>query len=512
MKVNRKARILVVDDQYAVRRTNINFLSILGYEKFDEAKNGIEAIRKIEAVSDLKGEEFAFVLCDWNMTPMSGFEVLKKVRANPLTKDLVFLMVSAESIQENIISAVQAGVNDYVLKPYNHQTLKDKIRKVADRITQKGVDILNEAKELAKAKADVEQIKEKVNECVKIFNYVALFCHWSPLPPQHLGEVEMFRRKYPVAAVKLRESVSLDYKRPIAHELLAKCYLKMRDLNKALMATRDLAMLAPSNPEFQQRLGDLALRLKRFDEAIAAYKKVAELSKSKEIDKLEKAKRQGKMGEALRGSAEEKDNDPELLQQSEKSLEESLKLNPNYVAAHYNIMMAYKMMGRTAEAAQSFQKAKQISPDNPEDWKDLGKMYLENGDKKQAEFAFHSALKGCNSSQEEELREMVGEAYLEKGMVDEAIRAFNIEGGKELKSIRIFNLLGIAYRKKGETDKAIEEYKKALEIDPKDDGILYNMATAYLEQDKKDEAKECLTKALNINADFEEARTLLSKL
>jgi two-component system chemotaxis response regulator CheY len=121
-----KSRILVVDDFPTMRKIVRGVLKQLGYTNIEEAEDGEQAI------TILQSAPFDFIVSDWNMPNMTGLELLKAVRANPKTKHLPFLMVTAEADKENIVEAVKAGVSSYVVKPFNAGTLKEKI----DRIFQ----------------------------------------------------------------------------------------------------------------------------------------------------------------------------------------------------------------------------------------------------------------------------------------------------------------------------------------------------------------------------------------
>ena len=116
-----KLRILVVDDYVKMRAIIKNSLRKLGYHNIDEAENGTRAFTK------LKTERFDFVISDWNMPKMSGLDLLKAVRADPDTMDIPFLMITAEALSQNIVSAVKAGVDNYIVKPFTEATLEEKI-------------------------------------------------------------------------------------------------------------------------------------------------------------------------------------------------------------------------------------------------------------------------------------------------------------------------------------------------------------------------------------------------
>lgn len=116
--------VLVVDDYKTMVRIIRNLLKQLGFENVDDAADGTEALAK------MKDQKYGLVISDWNMEPMTGYELLKQVRGdNGLTKT-PFIMVTAESKTENVIAAKKAGVNNYIVKPFNAQTLKGKIEAV----------------------------------------------------------------------------------------------------------------------------------------------------------------------------------------------------------------------------------------------------------------------------------------------------------------------------------------------------------------------------------------------
>ncbi|MEJ1156833.1 response regulator [Prosthecomicrobium sp. N25] len=116
--------ILVVDDYKTMIRIIRNLLKQLGFEDVDEAADGTEAFAK------MKERRYGLVISDWNMEPMTGYELLKHVRADTSLGKTPFIMVTAESKTENVIAAKKAGVNNYIVKPFNAQTLKGKIEAV----------------------------------------------------------------------------------------------------------------------------------------------------------------------------------------------------------------------------------------------------------------------------------------------------------------------------------------------------------------------------------------------
>lgn len=125
MAVNKDMNVLVVDDYQTMTRILTNLLKQIGFRNIDDAADGTEAYGKIQS------KEYGLVISDWNMEPMSGYDLLKQVRgANDHFSDVPFIMVTAESKTENVIAAKKAGVNNYIVKPFNAETLKGKIESV----------------------------------------------------------------------------------------------------------------------------------------------------------------------------------------------------------------------------------------------------------------------------------------------------------------------------------------------------------------------------------------------
>jgi two-component system, chemotaxis family, chemotaxis protein CheY len=124
MAVDLNAPVLVVDDYQTMIRIIRNLLKQLGFENVDEATDGTEALKKMRTT------KYGLVISDWNMEPMTGYELLREVRADELLKPTPFIMVTAESKTENVIAAKKAGVNNYIVKPFNAATLKSKMASV----------------------------------------------------------------------------------------------------------------------------------------------------------------------------------------------------------------------------------------------------------------------------------------------------------------------------------------------------------------------------------------------
>jgi two-component system chemotaxis response regulator CheY len=117
-------KVLVVDDFAAMRRILKNVLGQIGFTNIIEADDGTTAL------DVLKKNKIDLIVSDWNMPKMSGLDLLKAVRSNEVTKNMPFLMVTASSQKDDVLEAVQAGVSNYIVKPFTADTVKEKLGKI----------------------------------------------------------------------------------------------------------------------------------------------------------------------------------------------------------------------------------------------------------------------------------------------------------------------------------------------------------------------------------------------
>ena len=124
MSIDKSMNVLIVDDYKTMLRIIRNLLKQIEFNNVEEASDGGEALAK------LRTGQFGLVISDWNMAPMTGLQLLQEVRADAKLKATPFIMITAESKTENVVAAKQAGVSNYLVKPFNAETLKEKIEKV----------------------------------------------------------------------------------------------------------------------------------------------------------------------------------------------------------------------------------------------------------------------------------------------------------------------------------------------------------------------------------------------
>src|SRR5271167_1620235 len=124
MPIDKSMNVLIVDDYKTMLRIIRNLLKQIEFNNVDEATDGAEALSKLHVGS------YGLVISDWNMQPMTGLQLLQEVRADAKLKGTPFIMITAESKAENVVAAKAAGVSNYIVKPFNAETLRGKIEKV----------------------------------------------------------------------------------------------------------------------------------------------------------------------------------------------------------------------------------------------------------------------------------------------------------------------------------------------------------------------------------------------
>lgn len=122
--MDKSIHVLIVDDYKTMLRIVRNLLKQIEFNNVEEAADGAEALAKLRSGS------FGLIISDWNMQPMTGLQLLQEVRADSKLKSIPFIMVTAESKTDNVVAAKRAGVSNYIVKPFNAETLKEKIGKV----------------------------------------------------------------------------------------------------------------------------------------------------------------------------------------------------------------------------------------------------------------------------------------------------------------------------------------------------------------------------------------------
>ncbi|GIL40239.1 response regulator [Roseiterribacter gracilis] len=125
--MNTDMKVLVVDDYKTMTKIVANLLKTIGFKEVVELNDGASALQA------LRKDKFGLVISDWNMEPMTGLQLLQECRKDAQLAKIPFIMITAESKTENVIAAKQAGVDNYIVKPFNAETLKSKVESVLNK-------------------------------------------------------------------------------------------------------------------------------------------------------------------------------------------------------------------------------------------------------------------------------------------------------------------------------------------------------------------------------------------
>ncbi|MDB5368369.1 MAG: cheY2 [Rhodospirillales bacterium] len=125
--MNTDIKVLVVDDYKTMTKIVANLLKTIGFKEVVELNDGASALQA------LRKDRFGLVISDWNMEPMTGLQLLQECRKDAHLAKIPFIMITAESKTENVIAAKQAGVDNYIVKPFNAETLKSKVESVLNK-------------------------------------------------------------------------------------------------------------------------------------------------------------------------------------------------------------------------------------------------------------------------------------------------------------------------------------------------------------------------------------------
>ncbi|GMT43130.1 MAG: hypothetical protein IEMM0002_1541 [bacterium] len=219
-------RIIVVDDFGTMRQIVRTALVNLGFTDIVEARHGKEALDKIIANHDIAGKKIEMGIIDWNMPIMTGVQLLQKIREDKRIDNFIFLMLTAEQEGDKVVTALQSGVDEYLVKPFNHGTFKGKLVNIAKKKLGK---IEKEIEEFFLKNAEFESKpvdadsseKEKITEFKKRILQAGEIIPWSCLGPLALGRMYMQFKGYEKAEVQLRKAVSIEFGVAEAHKLLS---------------------------------------------------------------------------------------------------------------------------------------------------------------------------------------------------------------------------------------------------------------------------------------------------
>ena len=491
-------RIIVVDDMGAMRQTVKKTLNSLGFTDIAEAKNGKEAYDTIIASCDIPGRRIDLGVVDWNMAPISGLDLLKMIRQDKRVKDMIFVMLTAEQMRDNILLALQSKVDEYIIKPFTGATIKEKF----DKIT---------ARELGKIKKEIDEFFEKgapdeaeaekaVGHFAGHYRRVGEISPWSFLVPMETGRMFLRFGKLDEAEKWLRKVISINFGVAEAHNLLSQTLRAMGKIPESINELKIAVVERPNSGELKQKLGEAYLREGKIDEAIEILAESLSLLEKSDDTKL-KAKSKNSLGRAKIAKGDKEDS-KELHEEAAREIKGALALDPDMISASYNLMVAYRKAGMDEKAAEVYKSIQSIEPKDAEGWVALGKSYMDKSEKSKALFAFKKAdalAEGRFSVYEE-----ISQSLYKGRVMDEAL--VYLAKAKELNPSDVFsyNLSGIIHRMADNHAEAVKEYQKASQLDPENAGLFFNLGVAYYKIGDETKSLENFKKAKALDTDLPE--------
>lgn len=540
-KLRKNVSVVFVDDASTMTLILRNLLGKIGFNKdrlkMISGKNaGQDTIGYLESmlgIDDALSYQIPdIVFLDWNMD-VTGIDILRKLRAlaprDPRIGSILVVMVTAEAEKDKIVSAIQSGVNSYIVKPLNAEQVEKKLSDMS--AVQLGLAKKLEKEMLEKVQKGLLSDKDKkkgiINVIAKANSAIALDI--MNKPAQDFREDFVKRNEkylqetsgknvvegaklsdgglYRKAAGNFTEAANLDSENPAARIGLGRMQMKETNYAGAVKSFEAALELLPNNPEALELLGEARLKYadetgdaELYDTAIECLRAAVKLHG----EDSGRANCLKKLGQAFAGK-----DDHENAAQSFKA---SLELDKGEVSAMMNLAVALKKAGRTDEATAALKKAGETTPRLPHEFIALGKVWLEKDDPKKAVDYFKEGLKHENASKEDvELYEDVVKALLSKNLARDAMPVINAIAGSRPD---LYNSLGLAIVRCGKTKEdftaAVNAYTNALKNDITGERYAYfhNRGMAYEKAGDKDKAVADFKEAFALHPNVATAKVL----
>ncbi|VAX14856.1 hypothetical protein MNBD_NITROSPINAE04-1921 [hydrothermal vent metagenome] len=481
-------RSIVVDDMGPMRKTVSLTLRDIGLTNIDEAKNGQDAFDAIVDSLGVTKKPIELAIVDWNMDPVTGLDLLKMIRRDKRTQKIIFIMITAEQLQDNVVSAVQSGVDDYIIKPFTPSIVKEKFiditkRKLAEIMKEVNSALNEEAPLLDNEKALIlsgAQISEYQGRIMRLMS----ISHWTALVPMELGRFFLKAKDYAEAENWLRKVIKRDFGATDGHELLSTVLYRQGKTEEAVKELEIASATRPGSGELKHNLGEMSLNSGDYIKAANLFIESIKLFEDKISKKI---------------------NGDENADQRN-----FVFLEPLLFSAHYNLIVVYKKSGNDDEAQTVLKRIQWMEPKDANGWLALGKAFLDKSDGSKAKFPFNKACEMANG--DVDIYKEICSALYSHGMFDDAVYFLEKAGRANPSDIFAFNLKGIIHRKQNETDGALREYEIAVKIDPGSAAIQFNMGMAHFKSGNVEEGKKHFAKARQIDPGLGEAGLYLEKL
>jgi len=495
-----------------MRRTISIALQGMGFDDIAEAKNGRDAFNTLEAQHDIPGKRIDIAIVDWNMAPLTGLDLLKMTRKDRRFRDIFFIMITAEQLQDNVVAAIQAGVDEYIVKPFTANTLKEKFVSVARRrlreINGKIEEQFSRAGPVAGVMENEASVEDRLGGYRKELRRLFAFTPWSYLAPLELGRLSLRMNDYADAEKWLRKTIAKDFGLPEAHKLLSEALKAQGKVAESVKELEIAVVERPSSGELRQKLGEAYLREGRLDEAMTTLAEAIGLL-GEPAHKSQLARSKNAMGQA-RLQKSDKNNDDAMRREAVLDIQAAVKLDPALVSAHYNLMVAYKKTGRASEAARVLDRIQAMEPKDAEGWIAIGRSYLLQNEAAKARFAFKKADE--LSDGRFEVYEEISTALYRHQRFDDALDYLEKARESNPSNVFAYNLKGIIYRQKENHPAAMMAYNHAVKLEPENAGLHYNLGVACFKSGKEKKSEVFFQKAIELDPSLREAGEYLAKL
>ncbi|MCB2185826.1 MAG: tetratricopeptide repeat protein [Deltaproteobacteria bacterium] len=359
--------VLVADDVFKMRNLIKVMLRQMGFSTFFEAGDGLEAVQI------LSRQNVDLILCDWNMPKMKGIDVLKFVRSNPNLEQLPFIMITGEMTEAVVAEAAETEVDDYVVKPFTLEHLKNKLTRV--------VDIHGEVRQIeehlgrGRAYIATKQFAEAKNE----FKAALAVNPKSPRTLLEIGRLYEQTGNDVQAKAYYQRAVDLSPKFVKAIDALANLCFTLGDIQGQATLLEQAIKISPRNLERRFMLGQSFIKSGRSDDAKALFGRILSEATKQYADIVER------VGDALL--------ELEAYDEAEKAYQKALDSNPDSLHTYNQLGIAFRKQGKTEEAIANYLRALAISPQDENLHYNLARAYSEGKHLDQARNTLEKALK-----------------------------------------------------------------------------------------------------------------------
>ncbi len=502
-------RVLVVDDMGPMRQTVKRAMIGLGVTDISQAKNGKEAWDMIITSHDTPNR-YDLAIVDWNMLPVPGIDLLKQIRADERVRDLWFVMLTAEQLKDNIIVAIQAGVDEYIVKPFTQGALKEKLERLTVlKLSQIKKDIdaafARRKEENPGEPASDDEYKAMRGRILKLVELTS----WSHVAPLFMGRVSLRYGKLDEGEKWLRTTIARDFGVVEAHDLLSKVLRKMGRVEASLAELTVASVERPKDAGLKRRLGEAFLKAGRLDEAVKTLDEAVRLTEKEGKNGHNLAIGKSALGAALVAHGEAT-GDMAEEREGVADLEQATSADPDLLAAHYNLMVAYRKTGQQEAAAKVFARVSVMEPDDAEGWLALGQAFADQEEKGKALFAFGKAESLADGRYD--VYETIGVALHHAGWGEEALDWLAKAAEINPSSLVPYNLRGMIYRRSDRYGLAVKEYEKGVALAPDDAGLRFNLGVAYFKSGHEEKSGPSFAKAKELDPTMTEVDNYLAKL